>query len=143
MSEEQARVGVGLLIIKKGKVLWGKRKGSHGEGVYGSVGGHLIYGETAKEAILRELSEECGIKIKNLQFLCVCDFLTYFPKHYLDVGFVAEWESGEPKVLEPHRVESWEWRDLDDIPDEVFPPARGYIEAYKTGKKYFTYPKPD
>jgi 8-oxo-dGTP diphosphatase len=140
MSEDQARVGVGALIIKDDKVLWGKRKGSFGDGLYAFVGGHLEYGETAEQALLREIAEECGVRVKNVRVLCVSDFLTYYPKHYLDVGFVCEWESGDPQVLEPHKVEGWEWRAIDDIPQEVFAPCRGYIEAYKTGKNYFTYP---
>lgn len=140
MSEERVRVGVGLLLLKGNKVLWGRRKGSHGAGLYGGLGGHLEYGETAERAILRELAEECGVKVKNLRVLCVSDFLTHYPKHYLDIGFTAEWESGEPQILESDKLESWEWRGLDDIPKQVFAPMLGYIEAYKTGKNYFTYP---
>lgn len=141
-NDETVRVGVGLLVIKDGKVLWGKRKGSHGSGLYGGIGGHLEYGETLEQGILRELSEECGIKVTNLRLLCVSDFLTHHPKHYVDVGFVAEWEAGEPQVLEPEKCEGWEWRDLDDLPKNCFAPMIGYIEAYKTGKNYYSYPKP-
>ena len=142
MSDEIVKVGVGLLILKDGKVLWSKRKGSFGSGLYGGVGGHVEYGETLEQAILRELAEECGVKVKNLRMLCVSDFLTHTPRHYVDVGFVAEWKSGEPQILEPKKCEGWEWRDLDDIPKHIFAPMAGYIEAYKTGKNYFTYPIP-
>jgi 8-oxo-dGTP diphosphatase len=142
-NPEPVKVGVGLLVIKDGKTLWGRRKGALGKGQHGSIGGHLEYGETAEQAVLRELAEECGIKVKNLRFLCVADFLTHAPKHYVDIGFVADWESGEPQVLEPDKCEGWEWRDLDDnLPENHFPPMAGYIEAYKTGKRYFTYPAP-
>lgn len=140
MSDEVVKVGVGILILKDGKVLWSKRKGSFGAGLWGGVGGHVEHGETLEHAILRELAEECGIKVKNLRVLCVSDFLTHSPKHYVDVGFTAEWESGEPQILEPEKCDGWEWRDLNDIPDRIFAPMAGYIEAYKTGKDYFTYP---
>src|SRR5688572_17821576 len=140
MKDAVIKVGVGLLVVKDGKVLWGKRKGSFGEGLYGGVGGHVEYGETVEQAILRELAEECGITVKNLRVLCVSDFLTHSPKHYVDIGFVAEWESGEPQVLEPEKCEGWEWRDMHDLPERIFAPMAGYIEAYKTGKNYFTYP---
>jgi 8-oxo-dGTP diphosphatase len=93
------KVGVGVLIFKGDKILLGLRQGSHGENEYCGPGGHLEYGETAEQTALRETSEECGIKIKNLQFLCVSDLLKYAPKHYIDIGFVAEWESGEPEIL--------------------------------------------
>lgn len=142
MSEERAKVGVGVLIFKDCKVLLAKRKGAHGETQYGGPGGHLEYGETAEQTALREIKEECGVEVQNLELLCTSDLLTYFPKHYLDLGFKAEWKSGEPKLLEPHRHESWDWYDIDDVPENLFGCVSAYIEAYKTGKKYFTFSKP-
>lgn len=140
MEENVAKVGVGVFIVKDGKVLLGKRKNAHGENEYGGPGGHLEYGETAEETAFREISEECGIKVKNLKMLCVSDLLTYFPKHYVDIGFTAEWEAGEPTVLEPYKLESWDWYDLDKLPDNLFGCVSAYAESYKTGKKYFTFP---
>ncbi len=137
-DDEVVKVGVGVLIIKDKKVLLGKRKNSHGENEYSGPGGHLEYGETAEETALREIVEECGIKVKNLQMLCVSDLLTYAPKHYVDIGFTAEWESGEPKVLEPNKLETWEWFGIDNLPENLFGCVGAYIESYKTGKKYFT-----
>ncbi len=140
-DENSAKVGVGVFIVKDGKVLLGKRKNAHGENEYGGPGGHLEYGETAEETALREIGEECGIKVKNLNMLCVSDLLTYYPKHYIDIGFSAEWESGEPQVLEPHKLESWNWYDIDNLPENLFECVSEYRESYKTGKKYFSFPK--
>jgi len=140
VKENVAKVGVGLFILKDGKVLLGKRKNAHGSDQYAGPGGHLEYGETAEQTALREIAEECGIKVKNLKMLCVSDLLTYFPKHYVDIGFSAEWESGEPEVLEPEKCESWGWYDIDNLPGEPFGCLTAYIESYKTGKKYFTFP---
>jgi 8-oxo-dGTP diphosphatase len=142
-DDTRAKVGVGVLVIKDGKVLLGKRKNAHGADEYGGPGGHLEYGETIEQTALREIGEECGIKVKNLQMLCVSDLLTYFPKHYVDIGFTAEWESGEPEVLEPHKLESWDWYDIDKLPAKLFGCVTAYVESYKTGRKYFTFPKSD
>ena len=139
MSEERPKVGVGTFILKDGKILLGKRKGSHGQAEYASAGGHLEYGETILDAALREIKEECGIKVKNLRVLCVCDLLSYMPKHYIDIGVYAEWESGEPQTLEPDKCEGWAWYDLDNLPDKQFGCLSAYIEAHKTGKKHFTF----
>lgn len=138
-GRDKILVGVGLLVVKDGrKVLIGKRKSKHGQGEYGGIGGHLEYGETLEQAALRELAEECGMQVGELRPLCVCDLFTYSPRHYVDIGFVADWESGDPQVLEPDKIEGWEWRDMDDLPDNLFGTERQYIEAYKTGKNYFT-----
>ena len=139
MTENRPQVGIGLFIVKNGKILLGKRKGSHGAGEFSLPGGHLEHMETIETSILRELVEEAGtdITIKNLRFLCATNMTKYAPKHYLDIGMAAEWESGEPVVGEPHKLESWAWYDIDDLPTPTFGCTENYIEAYRTGKTYF------
>jgi|EndMetStandDraft_5_1072996.scaffolds.fasta_scaffold30162_2 8-oxo-dGTP diphosphatase len=142
-QDARVKVGVGLLLLKDGKVLLGKRKGSHGSGEYAGIGGHLEYGETCEQAILRETAEECGVQVRNLRFLCVSDLLTYWPKHYVDVGFVADWAAGDPQVLEPHKLESWGWYNVDDLPGNLFGAVAQYVEAYQAGISFFSMPRPE
>ena len=136
---ERPQVGVGLLLIKDGKILLGKRKAAHGMGEYAGFGGHLEGLESFEEGLLRELGEEGGteIKVRNLRFLCVTNLRKYAPKHYVDIGMVAEWVSGEPQVMEPDKIESWEWHDINDLPEPLFGVIGNYVAAYKTGKTYF------
>ncbi len=54
------RVGVGIMIFKDGKVLMGRRKGSHGAGEYAFPGGHLDFGESFEDCAKRETLEEAG-----------------------------------------------------------------------------------
>jgi len=140
MDTQRPKVGVGLLLIKDGKILLGKRKGSHGEGEYGGFGGHMEGQESFEQTILREMAEEGGpdIKVKNLRFLCVSNIRKYAPKHYVDIGMVAEWESGEPQVTEPEKLEDWRWYDLNDVPQPLFGSVARYLEAYKNGTTYFS-----
>ena len=42
------RVGVGVLIVRGGKVLIGRRRGSHGAGQYALPGGKLEWRESSK-----------------------------------------------------------------------------------------------
>lgn len=50
-----------------GKILIGKRKGSHGVGRYALPGGHLEAGESWRDCCLRELEEETGIGERDLK----------------------------------------------------------------------------
>lgn len=125
------------MILKDSKVLLGRRKGSHGEGEYAFPGGHLEYMESFEDCAKRETMEEAGIKIKNVRFNCVSNVTSYAPKHYVHIGLVADWEEGEPEVLEPEKRESWEWCDVGNLPEPLFEFCRFEIEAYKTGKNYY------
>lgn len=138
-NELRPKVGVGILILKGNQILLGKRKSVHGDGEFGSVGGHLEHLESFEEGAVRELKEEAGeeLRIKNLRFLCVSNIRRYAPKHYVDIGMVAEWVSGEPYVKEPEKLEFFEWYDIDSLPEPLFEMIPHYVEAYKTGRVYF------
>lgn len=141
MSFKHPRVGLGVMIFnKKGQVLLGKRKSSHGDGEYAWPGGHLEHLESFEDCARREVKEETGLEIKNIQFLRVLNMTEYAPKHYVDIGLSAELESGEPELKEPDKCESWEWYDLEKLPSPLFHTIPTMIESYKSGKKYFDVP---
>lgn len=135
-DKERPKVGIGVMVMKDGRVLLGKRKNSHGEGEYAWPGGHLEHLESFEECARREVREEAGVEIKNLEFLRLYNLKEYAPKHYVDIAFRADWASGEPKLLEG-KYESWEWYDLDDLPSPLFAGETLSVEAYKTGRNFF------
>ena len=128
---------MGALIIKEGKILLGKRKGSFGAEEYASPGGHLEYMESFEDGIRREVREECGIEIKNIKFAHIANEATYAPKHYVNVQFIADWESGEPVTFEHEKIGDWNWYSLDNLPDKIFELTRKGIESYETGRNYY------
>jgi 8-oxo-dGTP diphosphatase len=137
MSDNQRpKCGVGVLIIKDKKVLLGKRKNSHGAGSYGSGGGHLEFGESFEQALVREIKEETSLEVENIKFLCLSNFVVE-NKHYIDVAFTADWKSGKPTVMEPEKFESWDWFDTDNIPSPLFKVVENYFIALKTGRQIF------
>ena len=136
-EELRPRVGVGVMVVRDGKVLMGKRITSHGSGEWAFWGGHLEHLETLEECARREVREEIGIEITNLKFLCVSNTRQYAPKHYVDVGYVAEIARGEPQNLEPHKREQLEWFDVNNPPSPMFGLCYNYLEALRTGRTYF------
>ena len=134
-NQNQVLVGVGAIIIKNNQVLLSKRKGSHASGTYGSLGGHLEYGESPTQALQREAMEELGIVLENIEFLACTNLLKY-GKHVVNIEFLAQIKSGQPKVMEPDKNELVQWFDLNDLPSPLFEPVKLGIEAYLKGKNY-------
>lgn len=128
--------GVGVIIIKNNQVLLAQRKGSHASGEYGSLGGHLEFSETPVECIKREVFEEAGITLKNIEFLCCLNVIKY-DRHVINLTFTAEIESGEPQILEPDYFSTMDWYDLDNLPSPLFKPTEIALLALKNRQKYF------
>lgn len=124
------------MIFKDSKVLIGKRKSEFAKGEWAWPGGHLEFKESIEECCRRETREEAGIEIQNIRFLRLVNF-THQERHYVDIGMVADWKSGEPQVLEPDKCEGWEWRAPDDLPEPLFHAEPYYLIALKTGQNFF------
>ena len=137
MEEQRPKVGVGVMVIKDGKVLLGKRLVAHGEGEYSFPGGHLEYMESVRECAQRETMEEAGIMISNIRFIALTNIANHPPKHYLTIGMVADWESGDPVVMESDKLESWSWYDIDNLPTPLFNAIPNFIRAYKGGNVFY------
>jgi len=138
LSKLKPIVALGVMIIREGRVLLAKRKGALGLDTYGFPGGKLEGLESFEEGIMRELREECGaeLKVKNLRFVVLENVLAYRPKHFVNIGFVAEWVSGEAINTEPNKHEDWQWCPMDALPQPLFVPSLNIVEAYKSGQVY-------
>ena len=99
---EKPRLTVGALIFNSdGKVLllkshkWGGR--------YVNPCGHVKFMERLEDAVRREIREETGLEIKNIQFLRVLEFINpeqYHKKnlHFVGVQYVCEAREGIVRI---------------------------------------------
>ncbi len=130
VEKKRPKVGLGVIIRKDGKVLLGKRKNSHGDGCWQFPGGHLEYAEGFEECAVREVAEETGIKIKNIKFITITnDIFAKEDKHYITIYMIADWDSGEPEVLEPENAEKWGWYSWKDMPRPLFLPIENLLKS--------------
>jgi len=128
-QEQRPKVGVGVIVIKDGKILLGKRKGTHGEGSWAFPGGHLEFGERLEDCAKREVMEETGITIKNIKKLTFTnDIFKEENKHYITIFMTANHDSGEPMIMEPEKCECWEWYDWNNMPSPLFLPIENLIK---------------
>jgi 8-oxo-dGTP diphosphatase len=122
-SEQKPEAGVGVCVVKDGKVLLGKRLNSHGNGCWSFPGGHLEMYETWEQCAEREVLEETGIRIKNIRFAGVTnDLFIEERKHYITLFMMADFETGELKIMEPEKCSEWNWFSWDRLPQPLFLP---------------------
>lgn len=86
-----------IVLVKRGDDFLLVRKREWPPGRYGLVAGFLDMGESLEECASREVLEETGITVKNVQY--VGSQCWPFPSQLM-AGFVAEYESGEIRVEE-------------------------------------------
>ncbi|KAI8713919.1 Nudix hydrolase domain-containing protein [Fusarium sp. LHS14.1] len=113
------RVGVSAIIYgPDGKMVTGKRKGSHGAGTWQLPGGHLDYGESILVCAEREVLEETGLKVRGIKIVAVTnDVFEKEAKHYITLFVLCEMEdkTAQPQVLEPQKCDGWYWKTWEDL----------------------------
>ena len=125
MSKNRPKVGVGVVVIKDGKVLLGKRKNAHGDGSWSFPGGHLEFNESWEECAIRETNEETGISIKDIRFGTVTnDIFQDENKHYITIIMIADFNNGSVEIMEPEKCEKWDWFHWDKLPTPLFIPIQ-------------------
>lgn len=111
-------IGIGVYVVKDGKILIGKR---NDVGAYCAPGGHLEMGESWEGCARREVQEEVGIEIETVRFGSATNDIFPDGKHYVTIQMIADWKSGEPRVMEPDKFEGeWAWYGINEIPEPRF-----------------------
>ncbi len=84
----------------------------HANGIYTALAGFVEVGETAEQAFAREVKEEVGINVKNLEYLGSQNWP--FP-HQLMLAFVADYDSGEIDIDENEIIHA-DWFKKTELP---------------------------
>ena len=105
------RVGMATFIQRPdGRFLVGLRRGSHGAGTWGLVGGTLEAGESWEECTLREAREEIGLDVTYTGFLTATNDLFPEGKHYVTLFVTATVPAdAQPILMEPDKCVDWAW----------------------------------
>lgn len=107
MSEsERIGVGVGAVVFRGDDVLLIRRGKPPFQGRWSIPGGRVHYGETVKQAVVREVREETGVEIEIVGLLDVFDGLPAtggpaqandgFTRHMVMIDYICRWRGGEP-----------------------------------------------
>lgn len=127
--EKIPRVGLGIIIRKDQQILLGKRIGGHAPGTWQPPGGYLEWFETIENGARREVREETGLEIANVDIRSVAEnFFEKEQKHFVSILINADWVSGEPELLEPDKCTTWKWFSWNDLPEPLFSPLQSHID---------------
>ncbi|CAM6094292.1 unnamed protein product [Calypogeia fissa] len=129
----EPRVGVVVLIWKDRRILLGRRKAHVETGLFALPGGRLEFGETWEGCAAREVEEETGLQIRNIQFAWVTNVVTLEeprPSHYVTIIMKSELKDSEqqPQNLEPDKCEGWLWAEWSNLPSPIFRPLQSLID---------------
>lgn len=141
--ERHIKIGIGVMLLKEGKVLLGHRvvKGEDTGGIYEPdswclPGGKQEYDETIYEGARREVKEETNIEVEELEVFHVADDIQP-DKHFVTIQMIARSFKGEAQIMEPDKMDEWQWFSLDHLPDNIYSPSEKFITEYlKRTKAY-------
>lgn len=142
------RLNVGIILVNESdRVFWGRRQGHD---AWQFPQGGLTVGETAQDALFRELREEVGLEKEDVEILGVTKrWLKYrLPKQYLRHGseplvigqkqkwFLLKLTASEQKIRldlsDSPEFDSWRWIDYEEPQDQViFFKKQVYVQALK------------
>ncbi len=94
---QRLRATVGAIIHKKGTVLLVKRGTKPFKDYWAIPGGHIDFGETAEQAVIRETKEETGLEIKPIFFRYFDEIIDDYDWHSVVLMFSCSF-SGEIKA---------------------------------------------
>lgn len=127
LSQEQGNGklnGAGVIVVRNGRVLVGRRKSDFCSGTICGPGGHIEQGETSRQAAAREAREEFGITIDpaDLILLGVDDTL---PSEFGGTAFYLTTKfAGEP-TCDEEEMTGAQFADASELierPEGLFPP---------------------
>lgn len=153
------RLNVGIILTNdSGRVFWGKRQGHD---AWQFPQGGLAAGETALEAMYRELNEEVGLEPEDVDVLGYTKrWLKYrLPKQYLRHGtqplvigqkqkwYLLKLKTSEQKIrldlYDSPEFDSWRWIDYYEPQEQViFFKKQVYIQALKELEYYLKRKRP-
>lgn len=111
-----------IVVIHKNDKILLVRHTYRNQDMYACVAGFMEAGETAENAVRREVLEETGLCVKNIVYRGSQSWP--FPDQLM-LGFTADWESGELNLQEDEIADA-QWFDPENCPSSPKPGSIAY-----------------
>jgi 8-oxo-dGTP diphosphatase len=111
-------VGVGAIVLRKGKILLVKRGNQPAKGQWTVPGGAVEIGETLQEAVIRETKEETCLDASEPQLLDIVDQVDLDERgkvqyHYIIIDFLVQTNHENPTAASD--AEELKWVQFADV----------------------------
>lgn len=100
-----------VAVHRDGRILLAKHARRNTD-VYTTLAGFMEHGESAEQAVAREVREEVGIEVQNIRYSCSQSWP--FPDQLM-LGFHADYKSGELRLQEEEIADA-AWFSADSLP---------------------------
>jgi 8-oxo-dGTP diphosphatase len=110
------------------------------DGMWSVPAGHMDGWEFARDAIIREISEEVWIVLNPSQLLRPIQLFRITANNNgserFEVFFPVAQRDGELTNNEPHKCDALEWFEMNNLPDNIIPYIKTMIEEYTQWKTF-------
>jgi ADP-ribose pyrophosphatase len=132
-------VGVGVIIVRDGRVLLVQRGRQPGRGLWALPGGMVDLGETMRQAAAREALEETGLRVEVGDVYWVADGIVRdetgrVEYHNAIVDFLATAPDGEPAGADD--AMDVRWVGPDDVEEMALTPSMWPLIEKLFGRSY-------
>jgi ADP-ribose pyrophosphatase YjhB (NUDIX family) len=122
MYPDQPVVGIGIVIVSKGKMVLAKRGNDPGKGKWANPGGIVELGESILTTVIRETKEETCLTVYDPKLVDVVDTTTIdedgkVKYHYVIVDYFVKIKGGELKA--DSDVVELRWVPFDEVESYV------------------------
>ncbi len=133
---DQPVVGIGVIVVKEGKLALIKRGNDPGRGKWSIPGGLVELGEHLEATVIREAKEETGLTVQNPRLVDVVDNVEVDTEgivkyHYVIIDFLVEVLEGEAAAASDAEV--LRWVPLDEVENYVL--TASFREFFKKNRQ--------
>jgi 8-oxo-dGTP diphosphatase len=138
VNKNQAIASV-IIFKKQDKIAFVLRRNTGWmDGYYSLPGGRVEPGESFSQTAIREAKEEVGVDIKedDLAQLLVAHALGDDGEVWVNTVFEASNWEGTLHNAEPDKSASLDWFPIDDLPENITPNSKIYLEQIQAGNHF-------
>ncbi|MEM7562276.1 MAG: NUDIX domain-containing protein [Pseudomonadota bacterium] len=121
----QHKVGaaVAVVVTCDGKFLTGKRKMEDGQSCWQLPGGWIEPGESPQQAASREVKEETGLDLKEMELVAITNNIFSPQEHSISLCFEAECiDKSTLRSTSDCKDGPWMWKEWSQVTQNLFLP---------------------